>query len=136
MDNQLGNLLRDLRGKMSLREASEKSGLSHTYIRDLELGMNRSTKAPIKPSVDVLKRLASAYDYPFENILKAAGILEEYKPTDDLDEEIKKLLNNPENGVFFKDYLSAPEEKKKQLRDFMKFLLEQEKDRKPGDPQK
>jgi len=90
-----------------------------------------------KPSVDVLKRLSVAYDYPFENILKVAGILEEEQSNgNDLDNEIKEFMNDPENRIFFKDYLSAPEEKKKQLRDFMKFLLENEKDRKPGDPQR
>ncbi|UJF34399.1 hypothetical protein [Paenibacillus hexagrammi] len=36
--NSFGKFLEQLRGKMSLRKAASKSGLSHAYIRDLELG--------------------------------------------------------------------------------------------------
>lgn len=51
---------------------------------------------------------------------------------DNLEEEIKRILDDPETEIFFKDYLSVPEEKKKQLRDFLRFLLEEEK-RKEGE---
>jgi transcriptional regulator with XRE-family HTH domain len=79
--------LEDLRGKMSLREAAAKSGLSHTYIRDIELGMNRKSKTPIKPSVETLKCLAEAYNYPYEDLLKKAGYL------NDLTEEKKEQID-------------------------------------------
>jgi transcriptional regulator with XRE-family HTH domain len=55
MENGFGDYLRELRGKMSLREAAEESGISHTYIRDLELGNK------IDPSQDTLTKLARAY---------------------------------------------------------------------------
>ena len=77
MSNELGLFLEELRGKLSLREAAKKSGLSHTYIRDLELGINRKTKAPIRPSADTLKQLAEAYNYPISELLKKAGYLNE-----------------------------------------------------------
>lgn len=77
MSNDLGNFLEKLRGKMSLRVASQKSGLSHTYIRDLELGINRKTKAPIRPSADTLLQLAKAYNHPPNDLLIKAGYLED-----------------------------------------------------------
>lgn len=77
MDKKLGEFLEELRGNLSLREASKKSGLSHSYIRDIELGLNRANKTPITPSPDVLKRLANAYKYPYNDLLKRAGHLEE-----------------------------------------------------------
>jgi len=80
MENELGNLLRELRGKTPLREVAAKTGLSHTYIRDLELGINRSTKAPIKPSPDTLKRLSEAYNYPYKQLMKLAGYIGDNEP--------------------------------------------------------
>lgn len=62
---------------MTLREAAEKSGLSHTYIRDLELGVNRKTKTPINPSPETLKRLASAYNYDYNELMKKAGYIDQ-----------------------------------------------------------
>lgn len=83
MGNELGRFLEDLRGKMSLRDAAEKSGLSHTYIRDLELGINRKTKAPIRPSADTLKQLATAYGHSPIDLLVKAGYIEESSSDDD-----------------------------------------------------
>jgi transcriptional regulator with XRE-family HTH domain len=60
---------------MSLREASRKSGLSHAYIRDLELGRNRSTNERITPSPDTLKKLSSAYGYSYTELMQKAGHL-------------------------------------------------------------
>lgn len=51
------------------------------------------------------------------------------------DSELEKLLENPVHGAFFKGYLDAPEQKKAEMRQFLKFILEQEKDRKPGQQQ-
>lgn len=69
----LGGFLEQLRGKRSLREVAEVSGLSHTYIRNLELGINPSTKGPLKPSPGTLNKLAKAYNFPYQELLKKAG---------------------------------------------------------------
>jgi transcriptional regulator with XRE-family HTH domain len=55
MTNEFGGYLRELRGKMTLREAAIASGISHTYISDLEKGNK------IDPSNDTLMKLAKAY---------------------------------------------------------------------------
>ena len=73
--NELGDLLSKLRGDRSLREIGEITGLSHTYISDVEKGYRRGSKKPLKPSPDTLKRLASAYNYPYEDLMKIAGYL-------------------------------------------------------------
>lgn len=77
LSKELGKFLEQLRGKMSLREAAEKSGLSHTYIRDLEKGVNRTTRAPIQASHDTIKRLAKAYNYDENKLMVKAGIIED-----------------------------------------------------------
>lgn len=71
----IGRTLKGLRGKMSLREASEKSGLSHSYIRYLENGKRPGSDTPINPTPDTLRALSKAYDYPYEELMKAAGYI-------------------------------------------------------------
>lgn len=91
MQNELGRTLEALRKekKLSLREVAEMTGLNFTYIRDLELNKNRSTKQPVKPTTDTLQKLAAAYDYPLENILKLAGQVE-------VANAFEKILNDPD----------------------------------------
>ncbi|NOU98009.1 helix-turn-helix domain-containing protein [Paenibacillus sp. LMG 31456] len=72
-----GQFLESLRGNMSLREAAKKCGLSHAYIRDLELEKNRSTNEKITPSPDTLKKLSGAYGYPYTELMIKAGHLME-----------------------------------------------------------
>jgi transcriptional regulator with XRE-family HTH domain len=83
---ELGKFLEHLRGDMSLRKAAEVSGLSHTYIRDLELGINRTTQTEIRPTPETLSKLASAYNYQYEELMKRAGYLD--KEFDQNDEQI------------------------------------------------
>ncbi|MEK3759680.1 helix-turn-helix transcriptional regulator [Paenibacillus sp. FSL P4-0338] len=49
--------------------------------------------------------------------------------------EFEAFINNPEHGIFFRDYLSAPEERREEMREIFKILQEKEKGRKPGDIQ-
>lgn len=72
---EFGKFLESLRGFMSLREAAKRSGLSHAYIRDLELERNRSTNERITPSPDTLKKLSIAYSYPYTDLMIKAGHL-------------------------------------------------------------
>lgn len=119
MKNELGIFLENLRGKMSLRKASEKSGLSHTYIRDLELGINRSTRAPIKPTPETLKRLSEAYNFPYEELMEKSGYIEYSK--------IDKLIENSPEGM--KELLKSKENLERNLQlgvDFMVELLEKD----------
>lgn len=132
MSNELGKFLEELRGKLSLRVAAEKSGLSHTYIRDLELGLNRKTKAPIRPSADTLKQLAEAYNYPVSELLKKAGYLDDIHETiSDKDErdivkrmdEIKKDLTKEDGLTFNGEPLS--EEAKESFLEAMEYAIRQ-----------
>lgn len=94
--NELGELLKKLRGKKPLRAVAEETGLSHSYIADVEKGFRRGTKAPINPSPDTLKRLSKAYDYDYEKLMELAGYLDD-EPGDDIEnfnslDEINKLV--------------------------------------------
>jgi transcriptional regulator with XRE-family HTH domain len=93
VENELGTFLEGLRGKMSLRKAADKSGLSHTYIRDLELGVNRVTKTPIKVTPDSLKKLSEAYNFPYAELMKKAGYLEEGANVEDTRDPSDKFID-------------------------------------------
>lgn len=66
---------------------------------------------------------------------KGIEYLENYQPEDHSKTEFEEFINNPEHGIFFKDYLNAPEERREEMRQIFKILMEKEKDRKPGDRQ-
>lgn len=72
----IGDFLKELRGKMSFREASEKTGLSHSYIRYLEIGKRPGSNTPIKPTPETLKSLAKAYNYSYDELMRKAGYLD------------------------------------------------------------
>lgn len=103
MVSEIGGFLRGLRGKMSLREASQKSGLSHSYIAALEQDKRPGTKAPISPSPDSLKRLSDAYGFPYEDLMRKAGYLsdeeqisEDKSPAEQLSGYLELELSNEE----------------------------------------
>ncbi|WP_209121561.1 helix-turn-helix domain-containing protein [Alkalihalobacillus sp. BA299] len=134
--NELGELLRKLRGKRSLRNVAKLTDLSHTYISDLEKGFSHNTKAPINPSPDTLKRLAKAYEYPYEELLTKAGYIDEENENDqaklntkdELDiakrmEQLRKDLEKGDGLSFSGEPMS--EEAKESLLEAMEYAVRQ-----------
>mgnify|MGYP001770508497 CR=1 FL=1 len=87
---RLGQILKELRGNASLREASKLIGISHNYLRNLEKGIDPRTKTPIAPSVETLKKIAKAYNYPLEKLLQVVGYIDGNNK-----EDFPKLTNHP-----------------------------------------
>ncbi|MGG5376052.1 hypothetical protein IGI57_002560 [Enterococcus sp. DIV0213j] len=77
MTNALGEYLRELRGKESLRSVSERINgrLSHSYISDLEKGVSRRG-TPINPTPEALKILSEAYNVKYDKLMSLAGYLD------------------------------------------------------------
>ncbi len=76
----LSNLIRTRRltDGFSLREFSEKCGLSHTYIKNLEESDPRTGKE-IVPTVDSLEKIARALNMSLEELLKETGYIKKVK---------------------------------------------------------
>ena len=74
--SDFGDYLRSLREqqKMSLREVAAKTGVSVSYITQIENGRRKA------PGPDVLKKLAPAYNVPVRDLLKAAGYMDDIEP--------------------------------------------------------
>jgi transcriptional regulator with XRE-family HTH domain len=106
-DFELGEFLRELRGKKSLRDVSKITGLSHTYIRDVENGKSRQNIA-FKPKAETLYKLAKAYNYNFIDLMKISGTLP------DQTDEVIRLLDD-DTPMMLDDYILTPQQKKKAL---------------------
>lgn len=118
--------------KMTQEELAAKVNVTKAAISNYENG--HST-----PSNDTLVALADALDIDTDYLL---GRTDSPRPLDIGDEvdpkelaEFEEFVNNPEHGIFFMDYLSAPEERKKELLKFWLQIRQAERHRKPGDVQ-
>jgi HTH-type transcriptional regulator, competence development regulator len=121
--NELGKLLKELRGKESLRSVGERTGLSHSYISDIENGFRRGTKKPIHPSADTLKRLAKAYNYSPNELLKKAGYIEEESKTPE------EIYDDPDFQLAMRSAQGFSEESKEQVLKFIKMMEDVERAR-------
>lgn len=70
-----GQFLRYLRGNRTLREAAELSGLSYTYISIIEKGYKPGTDKPVKITPDALKKISTAYNHSYEDLLVKTGYI-------------------------------------------------------------
>lgn len=71
--NEIGELLKELRGKKSIREVSKDIGISHTYLSTLEKGYDPRTKKERKPTPEVLRKLSHYYNIPYIQLMELAG---------------------------------------------------------------
>jgi transcriptional regulator with XRE-family HTH domain len=81
----------------SLRESAKRSGLSHGYIRDVELSVNRKSKAQIVPMPQTLRKFAYAYRVNFNELMQIAGYVEK----GETDEKPSVLVEIDLNYVLF-----------------------------------
>ena len=68
-DMDIGPLLRKLRGETSLREVRRLTGISNSYLSEIERGERR-------PGTSLLKRLAALYGVDIHHLMKSAGYLD------------------------------------------------------------
>lgn len=116
----LSEKIKELKGNTSYRKMSEKTNVSHNYLRNLITGIDPRTGKEIEPSADVLKRIAKAYPdkTTYVELLKLAGYLDDdnskenisigekekkyYELTDkeknDIALQAEKLMDGIENG--------------------------------------
>lgn len=85
--SDLGEFLRKLRGKRSLRAISEISGVSHNYLSIIEKGVDPRTRSPVSPSPETLRKLSEAYNYSYEELMIKAGYI--IKKDEDLEPHLE-----------------------------------------------
>ena len=91
----LGEYLKRLRleQRFSQREVEERSGVSNSYLAQIERGDRRP------PSAEILRKLAPVYNVPVRDLLEAAGLLDEGTPGITEEEEVEMafqfVMNDP-----------------------------------------
>jgi transcriptional regulator with XRE-family HTH domain len=73
---KIGEVLKQYRGKMSLREVSDLTGISHTHIRNVELGYDARNLRPVIPSPEHLRIFANTYHCSYEELMEITGYLD------------------------------------------------------------
>ncbi|WP_123043152.1 helix-turn-helix domain-containing protein [Cohnella candidum] len=129
----LGHRLRERREKLGKTQLDSAKDLGISNVQ-----LSRYESGDRKPDPQMLSRFAEYYKTTADYLLgrtddPTAG----HPETGDADfhAAFEQFINNPEHGVFFKEYLAAPEARKEEMRRFWEFIREKEQGRKPGDRQ-
>ncbi|THF78031.1 helix-turn-helix domain-containing protein [Cohnella fermenti] len=122
-----------------LRERRERFGKTQMdAARELEISnvqLSRYESDDRKPEPEMLSRFAEYYRTTTDYLLGRTEDSTLASGDSALYAEFELFIRNPEHGVFFKDYLDAPEERKEEMRRFWEFIRDKERNRKPGDRQ-
>lgn len=118
----LGKYLKELRGKESLRDASKRIGISHTYLDTLEKGVDKRSGSIVKPTPETLKMLAEAYKCDYEELMIKAGYIE----SEDLKSDYikKRKFNNAILQEWYDDLLNLNEDDLEKLRRIWRIMNE------------
>lgn len=103
----LGEYLKELRGKESLRDASKRIGISHTYLDTIEKGFDKRSGKHVNPTPETLKLISKAYACEYEELMKFAGYLNnDTKPSTlskkderDIAKKLESILGDLNNGT-------------------------------------
>ena len=96
----IGSLLRDLRGRLSLRQLEEATGITYSYLSNIERGKRQ-------PGFKILSKLAAYHDVPMRDLLAAAGYPPEPSAdgrhtTADIQRSFRFVVDDPELEAFEK----------------------------------
>ncbi|API91704.1 hypothetical protein J32TS6_40740 [Virgibacillus pantothenticus] len=112
--SDIGKLIKELRGNESLREASKRIGISHTYLDTIEKGFDKRSGRNVNPSPDTLRLISKAYNYPYIKLLRLAGYIDEAND----EEDSEAFRNDPELERWYRE---LPKNNKEDLRRLKKI---------------
>lgn len=116
----LGDRIKHLREQASLsqKRLAEALGISNVQLSRYETGDR-------KPDPDTIRQIADYFDVSVDYLLGRDTPSSNRLPNPD----------DPELTILFRSLQSASPEIREETRKFLEFLMEKEKDRKPGDIQ-
>ena len=68
-EKEVGRIVRELRGALSLREFGEKCDISHTTIDNIEKGIDFRTGKPTQAKIATIQKIADACGVPISYII-------------------------------------------------------------------
>lgn len=77
--NELAKLMTEKRTELnlSLRKAANLIGISHTYLKILETGIDPRNKSATKPTPETLKLISKAYNIDYKYLMSIVGYTSE-----------------------------------------------------------
>ncbi len=122
---EFGKYIRELRKQrnLTIRQLELYSGVSNSYLSQLENG-----KRGI-PSAEILKKLSGPLNITQNELMIAAGYIDEDEEKD-LDYYKKKISKEfPDIDLMFKDLNSLTAEDLREVYEYIKFKMSQKKDK-------
>lgn len=86
--NNLGEFIKQYRGKQSLREFASKCGISHTHLDSIEKGIDPRSGKAVRITIDTLKKIAKAMNMSINELLIKSG-----EVSDEQIKEVGKVKN-------------------------------------------
>jgi transcriptional regulator with XRE-family HTH domain len=116
MEKDFGKFLRKLREDrgLTLRQVEETAKISNAYLSQVERGKRRV------PHFRVLQRLAGAYGVPISTLVEAAESEMKGEPVEENEAA-------PDVQFVSRGYEKLSEEKRQELKRFLKYLTKEEK---------
>ncbi|MEK4060989.1 MULTISPECIES: helix-turn-helix domain-containing protein [Paenibacillus] len=108
---------------LNTKAFAEKAGIPYTTLRSMLMrGVGGA-------SVDNVIKVCRALGITTEEMDRLAFRPDEEVVSHSIHElaEFEAFINNPEHSLFFKDYLGAPEERKREMLTFWNFIKDLEK---------
>ncbi|MDH6370584.1 transcriptional regulator with XRE-family HTH domain [Paenibacillus sp. PastF-3] len=129
-----GDRIRQLRETRNLSqiELANRIGINNSVLSRIESGRRPVADSEINSFADFFD---VSGDYLLGRTNKKGSALDNGELEKKEQAEFEAFINNPEHGIFFRDYLSAPEERREEMREIFKILQDKERGRKPGDIQ-
>lgn len=125
---KLGELIKELRGNESLRDAGKRIGISHTYLNTVEAGFDRRSGKPVKPTPETLKLISHAYNYEYEELMKIAGYLDNDEDEVNDEREFQAFINDPELKRWHRELPKSKEEDLRKLKKMWEIIQGENKD--------
>lgn len=131
---------------MRIKAEREKKKKTHSkwtqeYVANL-IGVARPTYTAYEngtkePPLDTLDKIADLFNVSIDYLHGRTNVKTTINNDFETEQaEFEAFINNPDHGIFFKEYLESPEERKKDLMTVWRIIKEAEKGRKPDDRQK
>lgn len=93
--------------KLSLRKASDLIGISHTYLKVLEDGVDPRNKSAVKPTPETLKLISKSYNIDYNHLMSIVG----YVTNEDNNKKIDTPLNINTNELFVDQLINGYKDK-------------------------
>jgi transcriptional regulator with XRE-family HTH domain len=121
-----GTRLKEARLKKKLTQlaAAKRIGIDDTTLSKYENDKS-------EPDNETLQKLAELYEVTTDYLLLGRTD----NPLPGKESDLPNELNDPEFNLFFKDFLSAPEERRREMIEIWEIIKKREAGRKPEDKQ-